>query len=213
MPVYEGHDGLSDAERIAYAVCNPVCSCGIFWLFGGAMCLCANCCLWVTRSYNFWTCAGVVQARGESVDCFTSWLRGLQCFASHPHASHTAAYCRETPPCIECGCSRVALRTGRGAPKCPNRVGKSAITCCYENQMQNSVETFSPLTLSVQACQQNYLYMSQGFKEKKCGPLFDDWKKCFNAEVVCVCVCVPLWCACVCARVCMCVCVCVSVRV
>jgi len=163
--------------------------------------------------YNFWTCAGVVQARGESVDCFTSWLRGLQCFASHPHASHTAAYCRETPPCIECGCSRVALRTGRGAPKCPNRVGKSAITCCYENQMQNSVETFSPLTLSVQACQQNYLYMSQGFKEKKCGPLFDDWKKCFNAEVVCVCVCVPLWCACVCARVCMCVCVCVSVRV
>jgi len=45
-------------------------------------------------THNFWTCAGVVQARGESVDCFTIWLRGLHCFASHLHASHTAAYCR-----------------------------------------------------------------------------------------------------------------------
>jgi hypothetical protein len=25
--------------------------------------------------------------------------------------------------------------------------------------------------------------MSEDFKKKKCGPLFDDWKKCFNAEV------------------------------
>ena len=24
MPTYKGDDGLSDAERIAYAVCNPV---------------------------------------------------------------------------------------------------------------------------------------------------------------------------------------------
>jgi len=25
--------------------------------------------------------------------------------------------------------------------------------------------------------------MSEDFKKKKCGPLFDDWKKCFTAEV------------------------------
>jgi len=27
MPTYKGDDGLSDAERIAYAVCNPVLPC------------------------------------------------------------------------------------------------------------------------------------------------------------------------------------------
>ena len=33
------------------------------------------------------------------------------------------------------------------------------------------------------ACLRNHLYMSEKFKTQKCGPLFDDWKKCFDAEV------------------------------
>jgi hypothetical protein len=43
------------------------------------------------------------------------------------------------------------------------------------------------------ACLRNNLYMSEEFKKKKCGPFFEDWKKCFDAEVITssnVCVCV-----------------------
>jgi hypothetical protein len=37
------------------------------------------------------------------------------------------------------------------------------------------------------ACLRNNLYMNEDFKKQKCGPLFEEWKKCFDAEVlVCV---------------------------
>ena len=40
----------------------------------------------------------------------------------------------------------------------------------------------NPVSCKHAACQRNNLYMSEEFKKQKCGPLFDEWKKCFDAE-------------------------------
>ena len=143
MPTYKGDDGLSDAERIAYAVCNPVLPLLLLLLF-------------VRKR------AGVGRHR-------------LQTGAPPAHIAPA------------CGLGTdIVTRCPVCCGKRRKRAGAVQHTEGAVSSHHRSPVMHAQVSCKHAACLRNNLYMSEEFKKKKCGPLFEDWKKCFDAEVTTV---------------------------
>ena len=72
--------------------------------------------------------------------------------------------------------SAIRWRGSRGAEAAPSvRLSSPSLTL--------SASVCPQVSCKHAACQRNNLYMSEEFRRRRCGPLFDEWKRCFDAEV------------------------------
>lgn len=109
--------------------------------------------------------------------CQIQWLiigpasraRGGRCLRSKETTVSQTPSASPTP-------SAIRWRGSRGAESAPSvRLSSPSLTL--------SASVCPQVSCKHAACQRNNLYMSEEFRRRRCGPLFDEWKRCFDAEV------------------------------
>lgn len=106
--------------------------------------------------------------RQHSVQCWVG-VRGVRCLRSKETTVSQTPSASPTP-------SAIRWRGSRGAEAAPSvRLSSPSLTL--------SASVCPQVSCKHAACQRNNLYMSEEFRRRRCGPLFDEWKRCFDAEV------------------------------